>query len=209
MNKKAARPIIIGITGSFGTGKSTIAAMFKKLGARVFDADKIAHRLIRKDMQVYGKILKEFGRGVLAKSGAIDRTKLAAVVFCDRKPLDKLCGIIHPAVINDIKKAIEAVAKKGRTPAIVIDAPLLIEADMHKMVDVLIVVATGPEIQIERARKNTGLSVTGIRQRIKNQLPLKEKVRMADYVIDNEGSRKDVKKIVKKIWEEIKSGRKY
>lgn len=209
MNKKAVRPIIIGVTGSFGTGKSTIAAMFKKLGAKVLDADKIAHRLIRKNTPVYGKILKEFGSEVLTESGAIDRAKLAAVVFCDRKLLNKLCGIVHPVVINDIKKAVNATAKKGRTPAIVIDAPLLIEADMRKMADVLIVVVTGPKIQVERARKKTGMSIAGIRQRIKNQLPLKEKADMADYVIDNEGSKKNVKKIVKKIWEEIKSGRKY
>jgi len=208
MGKKTARPIIIGVTGSFATGKSTVAAMFKRFGAKVLNADKIAHRLMRQGTTLYKKIVKEFGPKMLTGYGAIDRAKLAAVIFCDRKPLDKLCGIIHPAVISDIRKSIRDTAKKGRVPAIVIDAPLLIEAGMHKMVDVLIVVMTGPKVEIERAKKKTGMSVAEIKRRIKNQLPLREKAKMADYIIDNEKSQGYVKKIVKKIWEEIKSGRK-
>ncbi|MDP3790091.1 MAG: dephospho-CoA kinase [Candidatus Omnitrophota bacterium] len=209
MDKKAARPIIIGITGSFATGKSTVAAMFGQFGVKVLDADKIAHRLMRQGTKPHKRIVKEFGHKVLARSGAIDRAKLASVVFCDRKPLDKLCGIIHPAVISDIRKSIHSTAKKGsKIPAIVIDAPLLIEAGMHKMLDALIVVTAGPKIQIERAGKKTGMSVAEIKRRIKNQLPLRKKAKIADYIIDNEKSMTDVKKIVKKIWKEIKSGRK-
>ncbi len=209
MGKKTVRPIIIGITGSFATGKSTIASMFKRLGAKVLNADKIAHRLMRQGTEPHKKIVKEFGDKVLTGYGAVDRTKLAAVVFCDRKPLGKLCGIIHPAVISDIRKSIRDTAKNGsKIPAIVIDAPLLIEAGMRKMLDVLIVVMTGPKVQIERARKKTGMSVAEIKRRIKNQLPLREKAKMADYIIDNEKSQGYVKKIVKKIWKEIKSGRK-
>lgn len=208
MGKKTARPVIIGITGSFATGKSTVAAMFKRFGARVLNADKIAHRLMQKGANPHKKIVKEFGPGVLTGFGAIDRAKLAAIVFCDRKSLDKLCGIIHSAVISDIKKSIRDTAKRGRVPAVVLDAPLLIETGMHKMVDVLIVVMTGPKAQIERAKKKTGMSAAEIKKRIKNQLPLKEKAKMADYIVDNEKSREYVKKVVKKIWKEIEGGRK-
>lgn len=209
MGKKTARPVIIGITGGFATGKSTVAAMFKRFGAKVLDADKIAHRLMRQGAAPYKKIVKEFGPKILTGYGAIDRAKLAGVVFCDRKLLDKLCGIIHPAVISGIRKSMRDTAKKGSNiPAIAIDAPLLIEAGMHKTADVLIVVATSPKVEIERAKKKTGMSAAEIKKRIKNQLPLSEKAKMADYVIDNEKSRECVKKIVKKIWEEIKSGRK-
>ena len=209
MGKKTARPVIIGVTGGLATGKSTVAAMFKRFGAKVLNADKIAHRLMRQGTTLYKKIVKEFGPKMLTDYGAIDRAKLAAAVFCDRKWLDKLCGIIHPAVISDLRKSIRDTAKKGsKIPAIVIDAPLLIEAGMHTMVDALIVVITGPKVEIERAKKKTGMSVAEIKRRIKNQLPLREKAKMADYIVDNEKSQEYVKKIVKKIWEEIKGGRK-
>ena len=86
--------IIIGVTGSFGTGKSTVAAMFKTFGARVFDADKIAHRLLQKGTETHKNIVKEFGRGITDKSGSINRARLADVVFRGRKPLVRWCRII-------------------------------------------------------------------------------------------------------------------
>lgn len=207
MEKKTAHPVIIGVTGSFATGKTTVAAMFKRLGAKVLDADKITHRLIKKDTAAYKEILKEFGGGILDGSGAIDRAKLAAAVFRDKRPLNKLCGIVHPAVISDMKRSIRDIAENGRAVAVVIDAPLLIEAGMRRMVDVLIVVTTSRKTQLERAKKKTGMDIVEIKMRIRNQLPLNKKAKMADYVIDNEGTESSVKKTVKKIWEEIESGR--
>jgi len=208
MSRKAAQPIIIGVTGSFGTGKSTVAAMFRKFGVRVLDADKIAHGLMRKNTKTYKKIVKEFGGGILKGSGAIDRSKLADIVFCGRKMLGRLCGIIHPAVISELKKSIKHISKNPRVPAVMIDAPLLIEAGVHKMADVLLVAVVSAKVRMERARKKTGKSDAEIKRRIGNQMPLKKKAKMADYIIDNEGNKDNTRKIVKKIWKEIKGGRK-
>lgn len=122
--------------------------------------------------------------------------------------LNKLCKIIHPAVIAKIEKSIKSASKAGNVPAIVIDAPLLIEAELHNKTDFLIVVKTAPRIQIGRAMKKTGLSANEVRRRIKNQMPLSRKLKMANYTIDNKGNKRNLEVTVKKIWEAMKSGRK-
>lgn len=203
---KRNRPLVIGITGGVGTGKSTVRDMFKRLGAKVLDADKIAHDKMKKGTEICKKITKEFGKGILAHSGGIERRRLAAIVFKDKKALRRLCGIIHPEVIKHVNDYIKAV-RKSDIPAVVIDAPLLIEAGMRAMVDVLVVVIASETAQIERSVKKTGLSRDEIKRRMRNQIPLKDKMVLADYIIDNKGSKENTKKIIAKIWKEIKSGR--
>ena len=208
MYNRRTKPIIIGVTGSLGTGKSTVAGIFKRLGAKVLDADKLAHQALEMGTAAYRKVIEEFGRSILETSGRVNRTKLAEAVFVNKISLDKLCKIIHPAVIKKIEKSIKNASRAGNIPAIVIDAPLLIEAGLHNKTDFLIVVKTTSRIQIERAMKKTGLSASEVVRRIKSQMPLSRKLEMADYIIDNEGNKKNLKLTVKKIWEAMKSGRK-
>ena len=204
---KAKRPLMIGITGGVGTGKTSVAAMFKKFGLKVFDADEITHDNMKKGKGMYRRIIKEFGKDMLLKSGQIERRRLAAMVFKDRRLLDKLCAIVHPKIRSYVREYIKKTAKKPAAPGVIIDAPLLVEAGMHKMVDILIVVKTSVRTQIERTRKRTGLASADIKRRIQNQIPLKRKIILADYVIDNEGTKRDTQKIVSKIWKEIGRGR--
>jgi dephospho-CoA kinase len=201
------RPIIIGITGGIGTGKSTVAAAFKRLGARVLDADKIAHAAMRKGKKTYKRIVKEFGKGMLNDHGEIARRRLGYIIFRHRKLYDRLCAIIHPEVIEYSKRYIRKVARSPRRSVVVIDAPLLIEAGMDSMLDALIVVKASLKTQIRRTQKKSALNRAEIKRRIKNQIPLKDKLKLADYVIYNEGSKEDMRKMVNKIWKEIKSGR--
>jgi len=202
-NKRSRKTIIIGITGSFGTGKTTVAKIFKSLGAALLDADKLAHGTFKRGSVSYRQIVKNFGRGILDKFGKIDRTKLAYVVFRNKSSLSKLCSIVHPLIIAKIKESVRRILNSGDVPAIVIDAPLLIEAGLHDIVDYLIVVKTSRQTQIERVMKNKGLTRKDVISRIKNQMQLSKKIQMADYVIDNEASKSDTKKAVKKIWKEI------
>lgn len=195
------RPVVVGITGSFGTGKTTVAGCFRKLGLVVLDADNIAHGTYKKGSPSYKKIIKTFGRGILDKAGNIDRTKLADMVFSHKALLDKLCGIVHPAAIREIKRHLR---KTKDMPGIVVDAPLLIEAGLHNIVDYLVVVKTSRAMQIKRAMKRSGLSTEEILKRINCQMPLSKKINMADYVIDNEGSKINTCKAVKTGWEKIK-----
>lgn len=207
MDEEKYRTIIIGITGGFGTGKTTVAKAFKALGAKVLDADRVAHKALKRGAASYEKIVKVFGRHILNRFKKIDRAKLAHRVFRNKKSLSKLCGIIHPIVIAEIKKSIKKISDSKSTSPVVIDAPLLIEARLHNITDYLIVVKTSRATQIKRAMRKTGFAADEIIRRIKSQIPLNKKIQMADYVIDNEGRKNDIKKIVKKIWEEIENGR--
>jgi len=207
VNVKKHKTIIIGVTGGFGTGKSTIAGMFKTFGAEVLDADTIARKTLKKGTISYQRIARMFGSCILDKFGRIDRAKLAQIVFRNRKSLDKLCNIVHPVVIDKISKSIKKISNSRSVPAVVIDAPLLIEAGLHNIADYLIVAKTSQSTQIKRAMKKTGLSAGEIKYRIRNQMPLSKKIMMADFVIDNEGSKSDTQKTVKKMWEELKDGR--
>ena len=198
--KRNKNRVILGITGAFGSGKSTVANMFRSCGAELIDADKIAHRVIRPGSEIYKKIIDAFSRSILKKNKTIDRKKIAKLVFKDKKLLKKLNQIVHPEVIEIIKNQICA-STKG---IVVLDAPLLIEAGLGGIVDKLIVVSIHKKKQIERALKKTSLSEADILKRIKAQIPLKDKVRLADFVIDNSGTigktREQVVSIRRLVW---------
>ncbi len=187
--------MILGLTGSFGSGKSTVAGIFRSFGAKIVDADEIAHRLISRKGLVYKKILRVFGRGILNKDKDIERSKLATVVFNNPGLLGKLNKIMHPAII----KVMKGEAGASRAKIIVLDAPLLVEAGLAKSVDKIILVTVKKDTQIKRLQRKTGLSKEVILKRIRYQIPLKEKARLADFVIDNNGTLKNTKKQVTKL----------
>lgn len=191
--------IVIGVTGSFGSGKSTVARLLAKGSAKIIDADKLAHKLSLPGKPVFKKIVRVFGRGVIDGRGKLSRRKLAALVFADKSKVVKLNMMVHPEVIRRIKEEI----KKSRRP-VVLDAPLLIEAGMHKAVNKMVVVSINKKEQVRRLIKKYGFSRRHILQRLKFQIPLKRKARLADFIIDNSGSitetRKQVELIRRKLW---------
>jgi dephospho-CoA kinase len=191
--------VVIGLTGSFGSGKSTVAGIFRKGGASVIDADSLAHECMRPGSQTYKKIVSIFGKGILRANSTIDRGKLGEAVFDDHCLLLKLNSIIHPEVIRRIRRRVRA-AKSG---LIVLDAPLLIEAGLHKEVDVVVVVAANQNNQIIRLKRRCSLDRAGILKRINSQIKLKKKISLADFIIDNNGSLAQTKKQVDKIWREL------
>ena len=196
LNKKK---VVIGLTGSFGSGKTTVARIFKAGGWRVIDADKIAHRLIRPGSKIYKKIVKVFGVGILFKDRSIDRNRLGQLAFKERRSVNKLNEIIHP----EAKRIISRQLRSGNKPTI-LDAPLLIESGLNKLVDILVVVKLNRREQMKRLLKRTSLSKSGILKRIKFQSPLRDKLRLADFVIDNSGTlektREQVEVIRRKLW---------
>jgi len=197
VNKKR---IIIGITGSFGSGKSTVARLFRAGGFKIIDADKIVHRLLKADTGIYKKIIKAFGHSIISKDKDIDRAKLGEVAFKEKRLVKRLNRIIHPAAISIIKKQLSSAV---RNP-VVLDAPLLIETGLHRLVNILVVVRINRKEQIKRLIKKTSLSSSDILIRIKYQIPLRDKLRLADFIIDNSGSlaetKKQVELIRRKLW---------
>lgn len=193
--QKPKNKLVIGVTGSFGSGKSSVARIFASYGARVIDADKIARASLKRGGEAYNKIISIFSDKVLSAGKNIDRPKLAEIVFNDKRLLRKLTGIVHPEAIREIKSDINS-KKKG---VIILDAPLLLEAGLKQAVDRLVVVTLDRDTQIKRLLRKTHLSKADILKRIKLQIPLRAKARLADFIIDNSGSLAETRKQVKSI----------
>lgn len=187
---------ILGVTGSFGSGKTTVARLFKSRYTKIIDADRLAHRLFRPGSPTYKRIAAVFGRRIIGDNRRIGRKKLAGIVFNKRSELKKLNQIIHPQVIRIIRSQIKS--SRG-VRIIILDVPLLIEAGLRKMVDKLIVVKISQAKQIERIRKKTSLRKSDILKRIRSQIALRRKLRLADFIIDNNGTIKETKRQVAEI----------
>lgn len=193
--------MIIGITGSVGSGKTAIAKLFSRHQYIRIDADEIGHQLFKKNTVIYKKIMNAFGKNILGKNGDIDRKKLGEVAFSENRKLKKLNSIMHPLIINEIKNKIGKIKQEcGSKAKIVIDAPLLLEAKAKDLVDQIIVVKCSKENILKRNKKLAGRQIEKI---LKAQTPLNEKLKCADFVIDNNKDSGHLEKQVEKIIKEL------
>ena len=193
---------VIGITGSFGSGKTVVANMFRQKRVTVLDADKIAHNLMRSGNVCFELIVDYFGEGIL-KKGEIDRRILGDLVFRNKKNLKKLCSIIHPEVIKEIKNEIRVLKEEKRFKNVAIDVPLLFESGLDSLCDFVVVVRASQKEQIKRIQKKADLTKAEILRRIKMQMPMKKKIKKANCVIDNAKTLKQTKKQVEDLCQEI------
>lgn len=193
------RRYIIGLTGNIATGKSTVLRMLEQLGASVVDADAVAHRLMAPGTEVYRSVVERFGREVVGPDGAIERAKLAGIVFNDPAALRELEKIVHPAVIAEVDRLIE----QAPGEVVVIEAIKLIEAGMHRGVDELWVVTCPEEQQLARLMSTRKLSRQEALVRIKAQPPAAIKVALAGVVIDNGGTLEETWAQVERHWRAI------
>ena len=199
--------MIVGLTGGIVGGKSTVASMLRDLGAKIVDADELGHSVMLPYRPAWKKIIRLFGKDILQNNLNIDREKLGKIVFTNQTLLKKLNEITHPEIIKLIKKEINLVRNKthNQEKILIIDAALIYEAKMDRLMDKIIVVYINEDEQIKRLIKRNNLSKEEALQRIKSQMPMKEKVKMADYVIDNSNSLDKTKKQVEKIWKNLVS----
>lgn len=198
--RERKKKLILGLTGSLGSGKSTVARIFSPYAELIIDADKLAHQCIGPGKRAHKKIVSLFGKGILCEDKTINRARLGQIVFNDLGKLKKLNSIVHPEVIREIKRQIKSV-KEG---IVVLDVPLLIEAGLRNLVDKIIVVKISRAQQLKRIKDRTLLSESDILKRIKAQLCLSAKEKLADFVIDNSGTIKETRKqaeaIRRKLW---------
>ncbi|MDR0799976.1 MAG: dephospho-CoA kinase [Endomicrobium sp.] len=197
--------MIIGLTGGIATGKSESAKHFKALGTYTIDADAISHELTSKGMPVSNELVKSFGSGILCSDGTLNRKKLADIIFSDKKAKLSVEKIIHTHIISRINKIILHNVNKHN---IVIDAPLLFEVGLNKMCDKVVVVWIPLDIQVKRLVLRDKLNADQIKKRIDSQMPIEKKVELADFVIDNSGSKKDLKKSIKDLYKLLTSEQK-
>lgn len=196
--------LIVGLTGSFAGGKTTVARMFKNLGAASIDADKLYQDLLRDEKSgLAQRIVLAFGREILQADGEINRRKLGERVFNSSQELKRLTAITHPRIVREIKQEITRIKKENKDGMVIIDAPLLLEAGLVSLVDKLIVVKIKKAGQSARAVKRSGLSLQQIKKIINAQMPQREKLRLADYVIDNNGTKKETGEQVKVVWRKL------
>jgi dephospho-CoA kinase len=185
----------IGLTGGIASGKSTVAAMLRELGFDVIFADEISRRLLDPGQAAYEETVREFGREIVWPDGTLDRKKIAAIVFADRAQLDRLNAIIHPRVEAQILKQFADWEREGNRSVAFVEAALLVEAGYMKNLDGLVVTWCRPEQQVERLVAR-GMTEEEARARIGAQMPVEEKLKLADHKIDCSGTIEETRRQV-------------
>ena len=194
-----------GLTGGAGSGKSTVAAMFAELGARVIDADRVAHEVIRPPQPAYHEIVREFGFEILDSQGEIDRKRLAAIVFASPEKLTFLNSVVHPRVLERIERLAEGFLLADPKVIMLVEAALHYEAGYAGYFKRIIVAWSRPEQQLERLMARMGLTREQAALRIAAQMPSEEKRRRADYIIDCSGDLEATRQQVVRIYSQLQS----
>jgi dephospho-CoA kinase len=189
--------VILGITGSFGSGKSTVAAMFRELGVPVVDADQIARDVVEPGAPALAAIVEAFGEDVLDADGRLDRKRVASLVFADEAARQRLNAIVHPRVGEGIARFL---AENAGAPLVALEIPLLLEGGRRAPVNKVVVVTTSEVSRLKRLQA-AGFSREEIEARLKTQMPQDEKIRRADHVIENDGDREKTRLAVQELAE--------
>jgi len=192
-----------GLTGGIGVGKSAAANLFKNMGVHVFDADKVAKNLLDTSAVIQNDLMAEFGTDILDIYGKIDRAKLARVSFQDEHHQSNLNSIIHPHIFEEIDKEFDKVSSKNKAPFFMVDGALIYESGLDTHLDYVIVVTAKLSIRMERSIKRGNLAREEILRRIDLQWPCETKVRMADFVINNNTTEKDLQSEVLEIFNQL------
>ena len=183
------RFLLVGLTGSIATGKSTVSAMFRSLGCVVLDADMLAREVVEPGEPALAQIVEEFGREVLQPDGTLDRKRLGAIVFGDPARRKRLEQITHPAIRDRFLRHLAELEARGFDGIVLWDAPVMIETGGHRAMEKLVVVATDEATQRARLQARDGIDAVEAARKIGSQMPVAEKAKLADYVIDNAGDR--------------------
>ena len=197
---------IAGLTGGIASGKSTVAGWFKGWGGCVIDADQVARDVAAVGGRAYDEIVTQFGSEILSEDGTIVRPKLGAIVFNDEEARRRLEAIMHPAIRRESASRFASCAASGDYALGIYDAALLVETGIHDSFEWLIVVACSVETQLQRIQMRDGLDEASARARIEAQLPLEQKVALADYVIDSDGTLEETRQRAREVWEAINVG---
>lgn len=195
---------VIGLTGGIATGKSTVSAILENAGAVIIDADRIARRVVKKNLPAYRQIVAQFGESVLLPDGEINRTALGNLIFNDSSKKQLLNSIVHPHVRRETDRQLRHIAKNNPNALVILDIPLLLEAGMRKDLSEVIVVYAPEHIQIRRLMERDHISQEDALARIRSQMPIEEKKSLATMVIDNSGSIESTRKQTLEIFQRLK-----
>lgn len=190
----------IGLTGGVATGKSTVSSILKNLGAEIIDLDIIARQVVERGSPCLERIAECFGKDVLKRDGSLDRKKLGDMVFGEKAKLRQLNSIMHPAMIARVKKKLDRLESESSTRTSVIDAAILIEMGLDRLVDCVWLVWADRETQIRRLAARNGVSRQKAENIIDSQMPMEQKMEVADVVIDNTSTIEALEDKIRKLW---------
>ena len=195
---------VIGLTGGISSGKSTVSKFLEELGTVVINADEIGHEAFKPGTDLWHTVVSAFGKQIVAPDGTIDREKLGTIVFGNPEALARLNRITHPRIRDVVKARLEECQQQGAS-VVVLEAPLLLEADWTSLVDE-VWVTTAPETTlIKRLMERSGLSKKDSLARLRSQMPDEERLKHADIVIDTDTRLDELRAKVKKLWQELKN----
>jgi dephospho-CoA kinase len=192
--------VIVGLTGGIATGKSTVTNMLRELGAYVVDADVWARKIVEPGSPALQEIAEAFGPSVIRADGTLDRAALAAVVFRDDAARQRLNEITHPRVREGMKQETMQYLREHPGQPVVWDVPLLFEGETKRLVDTTVLVYVDEATQLRRLMERDGLSEEDALARIRAQMPIEEKRKVADHIIDNRGTREQTREQVARLW---------
>lgn len=196
--------LIVGLTGGVASGKSVVSQVWKEEGGYLIDADRIARELVQPRAPAWKALVKAFGKEILQEDGSIHRKKLATRVFSNPVEKDLLNRILHPRIKREINRRIKGIGQKSPKAIVVIDAALLVETGYYLNVDKVVVVTSTKKQQIERLRRRDQMDQEMARGIIDSQISGEERIKVADIIIRNEGSRKKTERKAKEVFEELK-----
>ena len=195
----------VGLTGGIATGKTTVGVMLVELGCHLIDSDDIAHRLFEPGQAVHAAVVQALGPQIVGPAGAINRETLGGIVFKDPQARAKLNSLMHPAIIERQQEWLREVEARDRNGIGIVAAALMIEVGTYKNYDKVVVVTCPPEEQKRRLRERSHLSEEQISDRIRSQMPMEEKIKHADYIIDNSGDLLNTRRRVKEVYMELRN----
>ena len=196
--------LIVGLTGGVASGKTAVSRVLREEGAYIIDADQIARELVQPHKPAWNELVRAFGKEILQEDGSIHRRKLADKVFTDPEQKKALNQILHPRIKEEMDRRTKEIGQKDPEAIVVIDAPLLVELGVYRKVDQLIVITSTQMQQMERLKERDGRSPEEALRLFSSQMPVEEKVKLADFVIRNEGSLEETKKRAKEVFKELK-----
>ena len=188
----------VGLTGGIASGKSTVGGMLREFDCPVLDADTLGHELLERGQEAREEVVREFGDEILDAHGNVDRSKLGQIIFADASKRARLNQILHPRILDVVRKWFTAQGHPGGPELAVVEAALIIEAGYNKELDEVIVCWCPPEQQLQRL-VDRGLTLEEAKQRIAAQMPMEEKRRLGDETIDCSGSIKDTERQVMEV----------
>jgi dephospho-CoA kinase len=195
--------LLVGLTGGIATGKSTVSDMFRQRGCVIIDADVLAREVVEPDEPAYREIVAEFGGGVVQADGALDRKRLGAIVFADPARRKRLEAITHPRIRDRFARHLQELIEQGFEGIVIFDAPVMIESGNYRNMDRLVVVGTDEATQRDRLRGRDGIGADEAARKMASQMPVAEKAKLADHVIDNAGDRAATEAQVHRVYEAL------